>query len=173
MTKSRKDAAWVKATLERLAQEILAATANESALVVVGIRTRGSVLAERLAASLQTAGREIAIGHVDVTLYRDDINNGGGRKAIGASDMPYNPEGKTIILVDDVLSTGRTVRAAITEIMDFGRPARILLLAFIDRGGRELPIQPDFTGETLKVAVDKKLQLRVKEIDGEDAVEEE
>jgi len=170
MTTSRHDADWMNETLDRLAREVAAAIPATAALAVVGIHTRGSVLAQRLAERLRAAGREVAVGHVDVTLYRDDINDGGGRKAIHASDLAFNVNEKTILLVDDVLGTGRTIRAAMTEIMDFGRPARIQLLAFIDRGGRELPIEPEFVGARMTVPAERSVQVRVAEVDGTDEV---
>ncbi|MFH0910211.1 MAG: bifunctional pyr operon transcriptional regulator/uracil phosphoribosyltransferase PyrR [Planctomycetota bacterium] len=170
MSEKRYDAAWIHATLKRLAEEVLADLAPGRRFAVVGIRTRGAVLARRLADLLLARGVPLEFGQIDSTLYRDDIASGGGRKAIRASDIPFDLTGAHILLVDDVLSTGRTIRAAITELMDFGRPAAIRLLCLIDRGGRELPIQPDFLGASVTVKDDRKLQLHVTEIDGADEI---
>jgi pyrimidine operon attenuation protein/uracil phosphoribosyltransferase len=164
------DPAWIDATLSRLAGEVTAAIPEGTPLAVVGIRTRGSVLAERLAERLRAAGRQLDLGHIDITLYRDDISTGGGRKAIQASEIPFDPNGRSVVLVDDVLSTGRTIRAAMTELMDFGRPARVQLLCLVDRGGRELPIQPDYVGAEIAVEPERRLRVQVREMDGAEGV---
>jgi pyrimidine operon attenuation protein/uracil phosphoribosyltransferase len=167
-----RDAAWMQATLERLAQDCLAVLpAGDDPVAVIGIRTRGPAVAERLAHRFREAGRACEVGHIDVTLYRDDLNGAGGRKAMKASDIPFDLTGRTVLLVDDVFSTGRTTRAALTELMDFGRPAVVRLATLLDRGGRELPIRPDVVGETLEAAPDRKVQVRMAEFDGVDEVE--
>ncbi len=170
MTEQHYDADWMRQTLARLADEAGASLSPDAPLAVVGIRTRGAVLAERLCALLRDKGRDADLGRLDITMYRDDISAAGGRKAVRASDIPFDLTGRHVLLVDDVLSTGRTIRAAITELMDFGRPAVIRLLCLIDRDRRELPIQPDFAGAQVDVAPERKLQVRVVEVDGVDEV---
>lgn len=168
-----RDAEWIEITLAELAGEVHRRLEPSADLAIVGVRTRGSVLAGRLAVQLEQLGRTVETGDIDTTLYRDDIAGAGGRKAIRASDLPFDVNGKTVLLVDDVLSTGRTVRAAMTELMDFGRPACIRLLCLVDRGGRELPIQPDFIGAELAVPAEQKLRVRLREEDGRDGVDVE
>ena len=163
---------WVTETMSKLGQEVLGSLAAEEEIAVIGIRTRGAVLGERLHRELATAGRNAEKGELDITLYRDDIHGGAGRRPIQASHIDFSLDGKTIILVDDVLSTGRTIRAALTELMDFGRPARVRLLCLLDRGGHELPIKADFVGAEVTVSEGKKLQVRLKETNGEDRIEE-
>lgn len=165
-----RDADWIRTTLKALAAEIEGIHPAGETLALVGIRTRGSVVADRLAAILRETGRTVEVGHLDVTLYRDDLQGGGGRKAVGASDLAFDPNERAVFLVDDVLGTGRTVRAAMTEIMDFGRPSRIRLAVLIDRDGRELPICPDVLGERIEVDTARRLCVRFEEVDGEDAV---
>ncbi len=171
MTQVHRDAAWMQTTLDRLADEAAALLPDAGPVAVIGIRTRGSAVAERIAARLRDAGRTVEVGHIDITLYRDDIADAGARKAIRASDISFDLTGRTVLLVDDVFSTGRTTRAALTELMDFGRPAAVRLATLVDRGGRELPIRPDVVGEVLEVAPDRKVQVRMTEFDDNDAVE--
>jgi pyrimidine operon attenuation protein / uracil phosphoribosyltransferase len=169
---SKMDSGWIDLTLDRLAGEVLGEIDPEARLAVLGVRTRGDHLAARLNNRFLEAGRDTELGSIDVTLYRDDIQEGGGRKAIGASEINFNLDGRTLLLVDDVFYTGRTIRAALTEINDFGRPACIRLLCLLDRGGRELPIRPDYTGAAVDVPPGRKLQLRLREVDGEDGISE-
>jgi pyrimidine operon attenuation protein/uracil phosphoribosyltransferase len=143
---------------------------------IVGIKERGSVLARRLWNDLspewEKAGSEKpAFGEVDISLYRDDYHLQARKPQVLGTEIPFPVDGRRILLVDDVLFTGRTVRAAIDLILDFGRPRRILLAVFIDRGHRELPIAPDFIGRRLSTALDEQVKVRCREAEGEDRVE--
>jgi pyrimidine operon attenuation protein/uracil phosphoribosyltransferase len=143
---------------------------------IVGIKQRGSVLARRLWNDLTgewvPGGLEKpAFGEVDISLYRDDYHLQARKPQVLGTEIPFGVEGRRILLVDDVLFTGRTVRAAIDLILDFGRPRTILLAVFIDRGHRELPICPDFTGRRLTTAPDEQVRVRCREIEGQDSVE--
>ncbi|MBX6753760.1 MAG: bifunctional pyr operon transcriptional regulator/uracil phosphoribosyltransferase PyrR [Thermorudis peleae] len=166
------DAAGLAVTLDHLAAAIAAQFAGQRELALVGIRRRGDLLAQRLAERLAARlGFRPPIGALDITLYRDDFDSLAEQPIIGQTDIPFALHGKTIILVDDVLYTGRTVRAALDELLDLGRPTRIALAVLVDRGGRELPICPDFTGLQLPVAPHAQVQVLLAELDGRDAVE--
>jgi pyrimidine operon attenuation protein/uracil phosphoribosyltransferase len=137
----------------------------------VGIITRGEVIARRLAKKIQDIeNKELRIGFLDITLYRDDLRDNINQPVLKGSDISFDVTGKNIILVDDVLYTGRTVRAALDELVDHGRPATIQLAVIADRGHRELPIKADFVGKNIPTSVDEEVRVLVKEIDGEDAV---
>jgi len=165
----------IEQVITRLGQEIAArATAAGAAgdLAIVGIRRGGVHLAARLRADLaRRLGREAPQGTLDIALYRDDLAAHGAAPVVGPTDIRFPVEGKTVLLVDDVLYTGRTVRAALDELVDFGRPRRVWLAVLIDRGGHELPIAADFAGATLAVPDGQDVQVRLRE-DGaaEDAV---
>ncbi|MBN1825608.1 MAG: bifunctional pyr operon transcriptional regulator/uracil phosphoribosyltransferase PyrR [Candidatus Eisenbacteria bacterium] len=158
--------------ITRLAHEILEKNRGAEDLAVVGVRTRGAHLAARLVEEIaKIAGGEVPLGIVDITLYRDDLQAIGPQPVIRGTDIPFDVEEKVIVLVDDVLYTGRTVRAAIDEIIDFGRPKRIWLTVLVDRQGhRELPISPDFVGEAVVTTENEQVVVHVSEEDGEDAV---
>lgn len=146
------DADAIARTIRRVAFEILERTRATPRLGLVGVRRGGVTVAARIAAELQVAeGRDVPVGSVDITLYRDDASVALPDPKIGPSEIDFPIEGWDIVLVDDVLHTGRTVRAAIDCLLDFGRPRRIWLAVLCDRGGRELPIAPDFVGRTLEV----------------------
>jgi pyrimidine operon attenuation protein/uracil phosphoribosyltransferase len=170
MDKHKYDAEWIDTTTNRLAEEVISILKPEDKLAVVGIVTRGSAIAERLCKKFKEAGRDFEFGEVDVTLYRDDISGNGGRKAIKASNLEFDLNDKFVVLVDDVFSTGRTTRAALAEIMDYGRPAVIRLVCLLDRGGHELPIRPDLVGENVTAPDDCKICVRMQEIDNIDEV---
>ncbi|HEY8340063.1 MAG TPA: bifunctional pyr operon transcriptional regulator/uracil phosphoribosyltransferase PyrR [Egibacteraceae bacterium] len=156
-------------TLRRMAHELLERHSRADAFVLVGIRTRGVPLAERLAAALsEIEGTPVRAGSLDVTLYRDDYART-GPKPLGRTDMP-DVDGKVVVLVDDVLYTGRTVRAAMDAVMDFGRPKAIHLAVLVDRGHRELPIRADVVGKNLPTAPDEEVRVRLVETDGVDEV---
>ena len=140
-------------------------------LILVGIRTRGVPLADRLAAKLRAVGREVKTGILDITLYRDDLSEIGPVPMVGATDIPVNISGLPVVLVDDVLFTGRTIRAALDCINDFGRPRRIQLAVLVDRGGRELPIQADYKTLTVGIEDNEVVAVKLREIDGKDCVE--
>lgn len=171
MTK-QLDSAGLRRTLRRLSHEILEQTADLSALALIGIRTRGAPLAERLAGELRVlAGSRPPMGALDVTLYRDDLNRGGGVRAkLRKTELPFSCEGKDVILVDDVLYTGRTARAALAALVSFGRPRRVRLAILVDRGGRELPVRADFVGRNVEAGRHEEVRVHLEETDGRDAV---
>jgi pyrimidine operon attenuation protein/uracil phosphoribosyltransferase len=157
----------VTRAVERLAHEIAErarASGAEGHLAVVGIRRGGVHLAERLRRELgRILGAEPPAGSLDIALYRDDLAERGAAPVIGPTEIRFPVQGKTIVLVDDVLYTGRTVRAALDELVDFGRPRRVWLAVLVDRGGRELPIAADFVGARVEVAEDRDVQVRLVE----------
>jgi pyrimidine operon attenuation protein/uracil phosphoribosyltransferase len=165
------DARGVDRTLRRMAAEIVELNDGTDDLVIVGIQRRGVQLAARIVSTI--AEREKATvprGALDITLYRDDLQTVGPRPVVGPTHIPVDIEGKALVIVDDVLHTGRTVRAALDELADFGRPKRIALAVLIDRGGRELPIHPDIVGKTISISPDQRVDVLVKELDDRDAV---
>lgn len=158
--------------LSRMASEIVERCHGTEGLVLVGIQRRGVELAERLAALiLRAEGRSVPLGKLDITLYRDDLQSVGPRPVVGETSLPRDLDGQIVVIVDDVLYTGRTVRAALDELADFGRPRRILLCVLVDRGGRELPIHPDIVGLSVTTAPGDRVDVKVRERDGEDAVD--
>ena len=166
------DEGAIARTLDRMAQDILRQTPDPSRLVLIGVQRRGVELAARLARALaQTSGEEVPRGALDITLSRDDLEVVGPRPLVGPTHLPVALEGHHAWIVDDVLFSGRTVRAALDELADFGRPARIGLAVLVDRGGRELPIQADVVGERVATTPGDRVDVFVKELDGRDAVE--
>jgi len=167
------DETAVRRTVHRLAHEILERGGPLETLALVGIRTRGLPLARRLAEILEAAhalgGRRVPVGALDIALYRDDAFDGGSRVAVGASHLPFDVASRTIVLVDDVLFTGRTIRAALDALMDFGRPRRIQLAVLVDRGHRELPIQPDYVGQVIATESGQSVKVHLPEVDGGEA----
>jgi pyrimidine operon attenuation protein / uracil phosphoribosyltransferase len=161
----------VSRLIDRLAATLLDEFPESSELCLVGIRRRGDLLAARLLTKFQTeAHREIPYGSLDITLYRDDFDSLTERPIIGKTEIPFDLDDQTVVLVDDVLFTGRTIRAALDELLELGRPARILLAVLIDRGGRELPIAANFVGATVDVAPDDNVQVLLEELYGTDSV---
>jgi pyrimidine operon attenuation protein/uracil phosphoribosyltransferase len=158
----------VERVLSRMADDIVRQTGGAGDLVLVGIERRGVQLARRIAAEIAAAtGRAPLTGSLDITLYRDDLMSVGPRPVVGQTRLPTGGiDGRHLVIVDDVLYTGRTVRAALDELADFGRPARIRLAVLVDRGGRELPIQADFTGQTVEVPPGGVVEVLVPELDG-------
>lgn len=157
--------------IRRIALEILEGQPpGGEPLALVGIETRGVVVARRVHAILAAERPDVAFGRLDISLYRDDLDNLGTIPSLKASEIPFDVDGTRVVLFDDVLFTGRTVRAAIDGIMDFGRPARIELAVLVDRGNRELPIRADYVGEAVRTTRREYIRVRLKEIDGEDAV---
>lgn len=166
------DAQAIALALQRMALEIVALAGGTDHLVLVGIQRRGVELAERIGAIIgRERGVDVPRGALDITLYRDDLQTVGPRPVIGETRLPHDLEGKFVVIVDDVLYTGRTVRAALDELADFGRPARIALCVLVDRGGRELPIQADVVGEHLEVGARDRVDVLIDEVDGRDIVE--
>src|SRR5207249_12037957 len=158
-------------TLRRMADEIVELNNGTDGLVIVGIQRRGVQLAARLVSSIAERDKaSVAQGALDITLYRDDLQTVGPRPLVGQTRIPVDIEGQHVVIVDDVLHTGRTVRAALDELADFGRPRRIALVVLIDRGGRELPIAPDVIGKHIDVEPDQRVDVLVEELDGRDAV---
>ncbi|HEX2251197.1 MAG TPA: bifunctional pyr operon transcriptional regulator/uracil phosphoribosyltransferase PyrR [Gemmatimonadales bacterium] len=158
-------------TLARMASEIVERSGGVEELVLVGIQRRGVELAGRLKRLIDSAeGSNLPCGKLDITLYRDDLQTIGPRPVVGETVLP-RLDGKIVVIVDDVLYTGRTVRAALDEFADFGRPRRVLLCVLIDRGGRELPIQADVVGTTVSTGPGDRVDVFVSEVDGRDAVE--
>lgn len=161
------DGPGVEQALSRMAREIMDDGVIED-LMLVGIHRRGVELAERIAALIsETAGRQIKTGSLDITLYRDDFDQIGPRPVIGSTEIPGDINGLRVVIVDDVLYTGRTVKAALTELADFGRPRRVELCVLADRGGRELPIQADHVGIAVEVGEGERVEVRVPELDDE------
>jgi pyrimidine operon attenuation protein/uracil phosphoribosyltransferase len=160
-------------TLRRIAHEIAEKNPTAGSLAIVGIHTRGAILARRLHRLLaELTGAEAPIGDVDISFYRDDVGAKprAGQPVVHASHVDFDLAGKTVVLVDDVLFTGRTVRAAVDALFDYGRPERIQLAVLCDRGHRELPIRPDYVGKNLPTAREERVNVRLEEIDGSDEV---
>jgi pyrimidine operon attenuation protein/uracil phosphoribosyltransferase len=164
------DEAALDRALTRIAHEILERNAGAADLAFVGLRTRGVSLARRLAAKIaRIDGAVLPVGTLDITLYRDDLDLRGA-PLIRGTDIPFPVKGKTVILVDDVLFTGRTIRAALDAIIDLGRPRMIQLAILIDRGHRELPIRPDYVGKNLPTSRRESVAVQLREHDLEDRV---
>ncbi|MGF1478902.1 MAG: bifunctional pyr operon transcriptional regulator/uracil phosphoribosyltransferase PyrR [Cyanophyceae cyanobacterium] len=160
----------MRRTITRLASQVVE-TANLSHIVLLGIYTRGVPLAQLLARQIEALESvSVPVGAIDVTFYRDDLDRIGVRTP-AKSRVPVDLTGKTIILVDDVIYKGRTIRAALNATTEYGRPENIRLLVLVDRGHRELPIHPDFTGKQLPTAADEQVKVYLQDIDGRDAVE--
>jgi len=162
----------LRRTLVRIAHEI-AEKNPESQVAIVGIHTRGAVLARRLHALVgELTGTEVPLGDLDISFYRDDLpaREPEAQPVVHASHLDFDLGGRTVVLVDDVLFTGRTVRAAIEALFDYGRPARVQLAVLADRGHRELPIRPDYVGKNLPTSRDERVYVRVAETDGVDEV---
>lgn len=165
------DGAEISRALTRISHEIIEANKGSEGLILVGIPTRGSILARRIAESIaRIEGAPVPVGQLDITMYRDDLAKNPTRSP-QPTEMPVEGiDGATVVLVDDVLFSGRTVRAALDALNDHGRPRAVRLAALIDRGHRELPIRADYIGKNLPSSKDERIRVRVAEIDGEDAV---
>ncbi len=161
----------MRRTLSRIAHEIAERNKDTTSLVLVGMRTRGVPLANRLAALIAGfEGIQVPVGALDFSLYRDDLNRRNFQPRVKSTDIPVNVDGKVIILVDDVLYTGRSTRAAMDALIDFGRPQVIQLAVLIDRGHRELPIRADYVGKNIPSAANEEIQVKLAETDGADEV---
>jgi len=163
------DARAVDEALQAMAEAIVAQYGVEE-LALVGIRTRGVPLAARLAARIKVAAAEVLVGTLDINLYRDDLSTMADVPVLRKTEIPFPVEGRKVILVDDVLYTGRTVRAALDGIVDLGRPAFIRLAVLVDRGHRELPISADIVGRVVDTSPDQKVRVHLQEVDGKDEV---
>jgi len=162
----------VRRTLVRIAHEIVERSGGEP-LAVVGIHRRGAVIADRLRARVaELLGTDVPLGDLDISFYRDDVRlrSPDRQPVVHASHIDFAIDGMTVVLVDDVLYTGRTVRAAIEALFDYGRPQRVQLAVLADRGHRELPVRPDYVGKNLPTARDERVNVRVDELDGVDEV---
>lgn len=159
-------AADISRVLARIASQIVENNPDLADVLLIGIRRRGVPLAERIAAKIKEADDvEVATGALDITLYRDDLSTVGERPVVNRTELPTDITGKTIILVDDVLYTGRTIRAALDELIDFGRPRRVQLAVLIDRGWRELPIQADYVGKHVVTTAAEIIKVMLPEFD--------
>jgi pyrimidine operon attenuation protein/uracil phosphoribosyltransferase len=171
-TKARvMDADDVRRAITRIAHEILERNGGVDGLAIVGIQTRGAFLARRVASEIMDIENEaVPVGILDITLYRDDLQTVADQPVVNESDIPFDIQGKSLILVDDVLYTGRTVRAALDEIVDFGRPRSVQLAVIVDRGHRELPIRADYVGKNVPTSETEAVAVRITEKDGVDEV---
>ena len=159
-------ASEIDRTLVRLAHEVLERSRDLDALAFIGIRRRGVPLAQRLAKKIESLeNRQIPVGILDINLYRDDLTTVGVKPVVGATEIPFSVQGKDIILMDDVLYTGRTIRGALDALFDHGRPSRVQLLALIDRGHRELPIEAQYIGRTVQTSANEIIEVKFQEID--------
>lgn len=156
----------IAAIIERLAATIDREVPADTDLILIGIQRRGDVIARRIARALEAARGDVPTGSLDITLYRDDFGQIGSLPLIGTTDIGGDITESHVIIVDDVLYTGRTIRAAINELYDFGRASKIELCVLVDRGGRQLPIQPDYAGEVVRIPDSEQVSVRVAELDG-------
>jgi pyrimidine operon attenuation protein/uracil phosphoribosyltransferase len=165
------DSEEIGRAVARIAHQILEKNRGAGGLILVGIRTRGAPLAMRIAKLMEEIeGKTIPVGILDITLYRDDLQLVATQPVVGKTELPSTVDGKVVVLIDDVLFTGRTIRAAMDEIMDFGRPTAIQLAVLIDRGHRELPIRADYVGKNVPTSAREAITVKLKEQDGEDGV---
>lgn len=165
------DAAWIGQTIQRMAAHILRDPVQGAGRALVGVRTRGAAIADRLAETLRQSGVEVPVGYIDATLHRDDLHTGAGLRDMQGSDIPFDLNDRAVVLVDDVIYSGRTTRAALDALFAYGRPACVRYCVMIDRGGRELPIQPDIHGVRLDVPKGAFVRLKLQEVDNrEDAI---
>jgi pyrimidine operon attenuation protein/uracil phosphoribosyltransferase len=165
------DAAAMGRALRRIAHEVIERNPDHRSIILAGIPSRGNELAQRIGALISGIEKvEVAIGVIDVSMHRDDVGTRAELPVVRASRLPLPLEGRTVIIVDDVLYTGRTVRAALDAISSFGRPARIQLAALIDRGHRELPIRPDYVGKNLPTSPNDKVRVGISGKDSEEGV---
>jgi pyrimidine operon attenuation protein/uracil phosphoribosyltransferase len=165
------DEAEIRRAVTRIAHEILERNHGASGVVLVGIANRGDDLARRLAAAIrQIESADVPVGVLDITFYRDDIGLTAEAPQVHETRIPFDVSGRTVVLVDDVLFTGRTIRAAMDALMDLGRPKRIQLAVLVDRGHRELPIRADFVGKNVPTSHADQVRVMIEELDGEDAV---
>lgn len=165
------DEVTMKRALTRITYEIIERNKGVQDIVLIGIKTRGIFIAQRIAERLkQLEHIEVPVGELDITLYRDDVKVSEAEPELHSSDIPFSIEGKEVILVDDVLFTGRTIRAALDAVIDLGRPNRISLAVLVDRGHRELPIRADYVGKNIPTALTEEIVVEMEENDGQDRI---
>lgn len=165
------DSEGIRRALTRIAHEIIERNRGTDKLALIGIRSRGVPLAGRLAGKImQIEGKEVPVGTLDITLYRDDLSTLSTQPLVRKTEVPFPVEGKTIVLVDDVMYTGRTIRAALDAVIDLGRPKLIQLAVLVDRGHRELPIRADYVGKNVPTSKKEDVAVLLEEIDGEEKV---
>ncbi|MFH1189570.1 MAG: bifunctional pyr operon transcriptional regulator/uracil phosphoribosyltransferase PyrR [Candidatus Omnitrophota bacterium] len=165
------DKEGIDKALERIAHEIVEHFEATDDIAVIGIKNRGSYLAVRVASKIERMiKRKLPVGALDITLYRDDLTQVAAQPVVHATEIDFSIEGKKIILVDDVLFTGRTIRCALDAMIDFGRPKRIQLAVLVDRGHRELPIKADYVGKNVPTSSNELVEVRLTEADGKDEV---
>lgn len=165
------DSEGIRRALTRIAHEIIERNRGTDKLALIGIRSRGVPLAGRLAGKImQIEGKELPVGTLDITLYRDDLSTLSTQPLVRKTEVPFPVEGKTIVLVDDVMYTGRTIRAALDAVIDLGRPKLIQLAVLVDRGHRELPIRADYVGKNVPTSKKEDVAVLLEEIDGEEKV---
>lgn len=161
----------LRRTVTRLASQVIEKSGDLSQLVLIGIYTRGVPLAQQLARQIEVLEQvQVPVGAIDITFYRDDLDQIGMRTP-EKTEIPFDLAGKTVVLVDDVIYKGRTIRAALNAVIEHGRPQVIRLLVLVDRGHRELPIRPDFTGKQLPTAAEEQVKVYLQDVDGRDGVE--
>lgn len=165
------DTAGLNRIITRIAHEILERNKGSNNLILMGMRTRGEFLAKRIFLKIKEIEKiELPFGVLDVTLYRDDFRKRLKQPEVSVSNITFDINDKDIILIDDVLYTGRTVRSALNAIMDLGRPSTIQLFVLVDRGHRELPIRADYVGKNIPTSIDEEVKVKMQEVDGEDAI---
>lgn len=165
------DEVTMKRALTRITYEIIERNKGVQDIVLIGIKTRGIFIAQRIAERLKQLEQiEVPVGELDITLYRDDVKSKTDEPELHSSDIPFPIEGKQVILVDDVLFTGRTIRAALDAVMDYGRPQKISLAVLVDRGHRELPIRADYVGKNIPTALTEEIIVEMEENDGQDRI---
>ncbi len=165
------DEAGIERTLTRLAHEIIERNKGAGNIVIVGIKTRGEYIARRIASKIEQVEQlKLEIGSLDITLYRDDLLGKLDQPRLKGTDIVFDISERDVILIDDVLYTGRTIRAALDELIDLGRPKTIQLAVLVDRGHRQVPIKADYVGKNVPTAQEESVRVHVREVDGEDAV---
>lgn len=170
MEKQILDKAGIEKAIYRLSEEILRKNPEPASLIIIGIKKRGDVIAKKIAQTIQSLGKgNVGISAIDITFYRDDVRLK-AYKYVLKNDIRFDVSNKNVVLVDDVISTGRTIRAAIDVIIDSGRPKSIQLAVLIDIGGREIPIQPDYVGQEVEIEPGAEVLVKLNEVDGEDRI---
>lgn len=165
------DKEGIEKSIARIAHEIVEKVKSLDKIAVIGIKNRGAYIGQRLASKIsQISGVNVPVGSLDITLYRDDLTQASEQPVVHATEIDFDIDGRKIILADDVLYTGRTIRCALDALIDFGRPAQIQLAVLIDRGHRELPIKADYVGKNVPTSLEEVVEVRLVEVDGKDEV---